>query len=240
MYQVNEFLGRVHSDLKGPFPRTRQSYWYYISFLEESIGLIDIKPLKFKDDALATFKNYKALHEKQSGSLLKILHTDGGPEYIEGFDDCLKKNGISHEVTASSSPEQNRKAERVNRTSIGPVRAIFVQQRLPKSLWAEITKAVVYLQNQSPIRQGTTTIFEHLKGEIPYLGHLHILGYRVWVYILKRKRKKLDDRSYQDIHVGYEGTDQYRVYNPQSGRVSFTRDLHFDEAHLLLLLYHSL
>ncbi len=47
----------------------------------------------------------------------------------------------------------------------------------------------------------------------------------------KEKRKKLDDRSYQGIHVGYEGTNQYRVYDPQRGRVSVTRDLHFDEAH---------
>ncbi len=47
----------------------------------------------------------------------------------------------------------------------------------------------------------------------------------------KEKRKKLEDRSYQGIHVGYEGTNQYRVYDPQSGRVSVTRDLHFDEAH---------
>ena len=42
MSQVNEFLGRVHSDLEGPFPRTRQGYRYYISFLEESTRLIDM------------------------------------------------------------------------------------------------------------------------------------------------------------------------------------------------------
>ncbi len=67
MSQVNEFLGRVHSDLKRPFPRTRQGYRYYISFLQECTGLIDIETLKFKDDALAAFKSYKTLHEKQSG-----------------------------------------------------------------------------------------------------------------------------------------------------------------------------
>ena len=66
MSRSTEFLGRVHSDLEGPFPRTRQGYRYYISFLEESTGLIDIEALKFKDDALAAFKNYKALREKQS------------------------------------------------------------------------------------------------------------------------------------------------------------------------------
>ncbi len=113
---------------------------------------------------------------------------------------------------------------------MGPIRAILAQQWLPKSLWTKIAKAVVYLRNRSPIRQGTTTAFENLKGEILYLGHLRILGCRVWVDILKEKRKKLDDRSYQGIHVGYEGTNQYRVYDSQSGRVFVTRDLHFDDA----------
>ncbi len=110
--------------------------------MEESIGVIDIEHLKFKNDALAAFKNYKTLHKKQSGCPLKIFHTDGGRKYIEQFDDCLKENGISHEVTAVYSPEQNRKAKRVNRTIIAPDWAIFVQQKFSKSLLAEITKAV--------------------------------------------------------------------------------------------------
>ena len=123
MSRTTGFLGRVNSGLKGPFPRTRQGYRYYISFLEESTGLIDIEPLKFKDDALAAFKNY--LREKQSGCQLKFLHIDGRGEYMGEFDDYLKEGGIIHEVIAPYSPEQNGKAERVNRTIMGPVRAIL-------------------------------------------------------------------------------------------------------------------
>ena len=231
MSQTTEFLGRVHSDLEGPFPSTRQGYKYYIFFLEESTGLIDIEPLKFKDDALTAFKNYRALCEKQSSSQLKVFHTDRRGEYKGDFDSYLKENGIHHQVTAPYFPEQNGKAKRLNRTNMRSVRALLIHMRLPKSLWSELAKAVVYLRNRSPIRQGTTTAFENLKGEKPCLSHLCILGCRVWVHISKEKRHKLDERSYQDIHVGYEGTNQYRVYNPQSGRVSITRDVHFDKAH---------
>ncbi len=59
------------------------------------------------------------------------------------------------------------------------VRAILLQQKLSKSLWAEIAKAVIYLRNRSLNCQRTTTAFENLKGEIPYLGHLFILGCKV-------------------------------------------------------------
>ena len=101
--KTTEILGRVHNHLKGPFPRIRQDYRYYISVLEESTGLIDIEPLKFKDGALAAFKNYKALREKQSGCQLKVLHTDGGGEYMGKFDDYLKESGISHGHSFSQS-----------------------------------------------------------------------------------------------------------------------------------------
>ncbi len=102
-----------------PFPCIRQGYQYYISFLEGSKSFIDIEPPKFKNDAVAAFKNYKALCKKESGSHLKIFHTDGGGEYMEAFDDFLKENGRSHEVNISYPLEQNGEAEGVNRTILG-------------------------------------------------------------------------------------------------------------------------
>lgn len=107
--------------MKGLFPSTQQGYWYYISFFEESTGLIDIEPLKFKDDALATFKSYKALQEKQSDFQLKVFHTDGGGEYKSNFDDYLKEISITHKVTAPYIPEQNSKTKRLNWTIMGSV-----------------------------------------------------------------------------------------------------------------------
>ncbi len=111
----------MHSDLERPFLHTKQGYRYYISFLEECTSLVDIEPPKFKDNTLAAFKNYKALREKQSGCQLKVLYIDGGREYMGVFGDYLQENGISHEVTTPYSHEQNRKAEKVNRTIMRPV-----------------------------------------------------------------------------------------------------------------------
>ena len=176
MTKSTEFLDWVNSDLEEPLLCTRQSYRYYISFLGKSTDLVDIQPLKFKDDALADFKNHKALLEKQSDCQFKVLYSDGGGKYMGVFGDYLQENVISHEVTTPYSPGQNRKAERVKCTIIGPLRANPAQQKLPKSLLAEIAKGVVYLCNRSPIYQGTTKAFENLKSEKPYHVHLCILG----------------------------------------------------------------
>lgn len=43
---------------------------------------------------------------------------------------------------------------------------------------------------------------------------------------------KLDIRSWQGIFIGYEGTNQYRVYNSRKGKIHITRDLFVDEQHL--------
>ncbi len=83
-------------------------------FLKESTNLIDINPIKFKDDTLTTFKK------------LKVLQTNKGRKFRGKFDDHFQENGISHEVTIPYSPEQNGKAERVN-TIIRLVGAILAQ-----------------------------------------------------------------------------------------------------------------
>lgn len=78
-----------------------------------------MEPFKYKDDALAAFKNFKALCKKKSGCQLKVLYINRKSEYMGEFDNYLKKNGITHEVTTPYSLEQNKKAEKVNRTIIG-------------------------------------------------------------------------------------------------------------------------
>ena len=86
---------------------------------------MDIEALKFKNDVFAAFKNYRALHKKQSGCQLNVFHTDGGEEYMREYNEYFKENSIIHNVTALYSPKQNGKAERVNSTIMGPVWAIL-------------------------------------------------------------------------------------------------------------------
>ena len=43
------------------------------------------------------------------------------------------------------------------------------------------------------------------------------------------KRIKLDDRSWQGIFVGYDRTNQFRIYDPRIGKVHISRDIQVDE-----------
>lgn len=84
-----------------------------------------MEPIKYKDDAIFVFKNYKVLYMKYSGCQLKVFHIDGGAQYMREFNYYFKENSITHKVTASYSPEQNRKVERVNHIIIGLIQAIL-------------------------------------------------------------------------------------------------------------------
>lgn len=177
-------------------------------------------------------KEHIAWASQETGMRLKAFPRDGGGEYkTQRFEDWMKENHVKRRPSAPYTPEQNRKAERLNYTLMSSVRSILAAMKLPKSLWSEILLAVCYLKNRSPYVNGVTP-YESLNGLRPDLSHLRVLGARASVHIPKEKRKKLDERPWQGIHVGYEGSNQYRIYDPCTGKTHITRDVTIDEKNL--------
>ncbi len=74
--------------------------------------------------------------------------------------------------------------------------------KLFKSLWFKILNTVTYLKNCSQGSDGITP-FEKIRGDKPDLQHLRIVGSHAWVHILIKKRRKLDEQSWQGIFVRY-------------------------------------
>ena len=215
-----------------PLPATWLGQTFYISFFDDSTGCYYIEGMRHKSQAFEKFVKFVTWAQNQSGNKLKRYRTDFGGEFDnELFKTWCEENGVQWEPSAPYSPEQNGKAERLNYTLMSSVRSILSTMKLPKSLWLEILKTVAYLKNRSPGIDGITP-FEHLKGEKPNLRHLKIVGSRAWVHIPKEKRRKLDERSWQGIFVGYEGKNQYRIYNPRTGKVHVARDVKIDEYNL--------
>ncbi len=111
------------------------------------------------------------------------------------------------------------------------VRSILAAMHLPRTLWDELIKTVVYLKNRSLGIKGNTPyeLGNHTRSD---LSHIKVVSSRAWMQIQKEKRVKLDVRSWQGIFIGYEGTNQYRVYNPRTRKIHITRDLFVDEQQL--------
>jgi hypothetical protein len=187
--------------------------------------------LRRKDQAFDAFKAFQVNIERSSDAKIITLRADNGGEYIDQkFQDYLTENGINWDTRAPYVPEQNGEAERLNRTLMYKVRPMLNETKIPKGMWGEIIKTATYLSNRSPHYQlNSKTPYEMIKGKKPDLSHLRIIGSTAWVHVPKEKTKKLDDRSWKGILVGYENDNQYRIYDPSTGKIHIARDVKIDE-----------
>ncbi|RVW28388.1 Retrovirus-related Pol polyprotein from transposon TNT 1-94 [Vitis vinifera] len=175
---------------------------------------------------LEAFKVFKAEVEKQCGKQIKIVRSDRGGKYYgryleDGqspglFAKFLQEHGIVAQYTMSGSPNQNGVAEKRNRTLLDMVRSMLSSSKLPKFLWTEALKTVVYILNRVPTKVVPKTPFELLKGWKLSLRHIRAWGCSSEVRIYNPQEKKL----HQGLLVGISldmlkclrvsGSDQFR------------------------------
>lgn len=139
------------------------------------------------------FKEFKCTVEKQYEYKIKCLSSDNGGEYCSlDFENFLKLNGVRHEKTVPKTPEQNGKAERMNRSLVEGVRTMLNDAHLPKIFWAEAISTAVFLRNRSPTASliGKTP-FEALTGIKPDVKNLRIFGCLAYSQCTKRWKAKI-------------------------------------------------
>ena len=112
-----ELLGRAHSDLHGPLPRTIDGFLYWITFTDDCSCIKGVYNLKRKSEAFARFKEWVAKVELETGKKLKEFQDDKGGEYIsKEWEDWMKERGIKRRHTVKGTPQQNGVSEHLNRT----------------------------------------------------------------------------------------------------------------------------
>src|SRR5579871_5534220 len=100
--------------------------------------------------------------------------------------------------------------------------------------WGEAVTTIVYLKNRSL----TTAIigktpYKAWFGKKPSLNHLRTFGYIAYAYIPKEKRYKLDWKITKYIFLGYSGTNQYRLWDPEKKDIIIAKDIKFDESRII-------
>ena len=86
--------------------------------------------------------------ENQTGRKVKCLRTDNGTEYMnKEFLRFCEKHGIKRHFTVPRTPQQNGKAERLNRTLGEISRCIRLNAGLPKVLRVETMNMSFYIMN---------------------------------------------------------------------------------------------
>lgn len=229
---TSDILELLHSDLCGPIEvESLGGSRYFLTFLDDYSSKLFIYFLKTKDEVKVKFYDFKKTIERQTGKKIKIVRTDNGKEYCnKEFDKYL--DGIIHQTTVPYNPEQNGKAERINRTIVEKARCLLFDGAFPKEFWAEAVSTAVYIYNRTSCRvlpdfKSPEEVFTNKK---PSVKHLKIVGSSAMVHVPKQKRKKFDVKSVKHVFVGYcETSKAYRLYNPSTKKFIISRDVIFME-----------
>lgn len=232
--QPTRRLELIHMDVCGPMqdPSMGGSY-YCATFVDDASNYSEVRCIKNKSDVAGVVKEVLTMLETQSEEKLLRVRTDRGGEYIAGeLDSYFKSKGVLHEKTAPYTPQQNGKAERLNRTLMDRVRAMLIDSELPNSMWAEAIQAANYIRNRSPTKNGAKTPWEQFFGKKPDVSMMRVFGCKAFVMVPKELRRKLDPVSKEGVFVGYQPDSKaWRVLLMEGDEkiIKISRDVVFDE-----------
>ena len=123
------------------------------------------------------------------------------------------------------SLDQNGVAERRKETLMDIGRSMRSNSNLPKFLWIEAQKTVVYILNRVPTKAIQRTLFELFKSWKPSLRHIRVWGYPSEIRIYNPQEKKLDPRTISGHFIGYvEKSKGYCQAPTRAKRGGVTRD----------------
>jgi hypothetical protein len=227
-------LDLIHSDLMGPFlhPSINKERFVLIFFYDFS-HFTWIYFLRQKSEVFQHLKYFKALVEKQFGKNIKVLRTDNGGEYVNHeIHNIFHEAGIQLQHTVPYTSQQNRVAERKNRSLKEMESCMLHAKSLPQRLWAKALKFATYIQNRSPHRYvKDKTPYEAWSGLKPEVAHFFIFGSCAWAQIPSEKRKALDPQRTECIFVGYpDGVKVYWLIDLSLDRLIIERSVQFEES----------
>nr|GEU94141.1 retrovirus-related Pol polyprotein from transposon TNT 1-94 [Tanacetum cinerariifolium] len=141
---------------------------------------------------------------------------DNGTEFKNRvMNEFCEEKGIKREYSVARTPQQNRIAERRNRTLFKAARTMLADSRLPTTFWAEAVNTASYVKNRVlVVKPHFKTPYQLFKGRSPALSFMRPFGFHVSILNTLDQLGKFDGKSDDGIFIGYSTTSKaFRVYN---------------------------
>nr|GEY29406.1 hypothetical protein [Tanacetum cinerariifolium] len=136
-----------------------------------------------KDETSRILKSFITKIENLVDKKVKIIRCDNGTEFKNSVmnEFCVEK-GIKREYSVARTPQQNRVAERRNKTLIKVARTMLANSKLPTTFWAEAVNSACYVQNRVlVVKPHFKTPYELFRGRTPALSFMRPFGYHVTI-----------------------------------------------------------
>lgn len=184
--------------------------------------------MKGKYEVYERVKEYIEEAESKWNTRVLKLRCDNGTEYTsEKMKTYCRKKGIKLDYTVPYTPQQNGKAERLNRALLNKARALIIDSGLEKEMWSEAIRVTAYLVNRSPTESLKITPNQLWTGRKLDLSNCRVFGCKAYAKELGNM-KKLDERSKQLIFVGYS-LGGYRLWDASKRKIVVRRNVKFCE-----------
>jgi hypothetical protein len=201
-----ELSNTVHTDQTGAFPLTsQQGYCYIMVGIHLDANYIFCELMKNRtEDKMITA--YQRMVDRMAISGLGLKHHRLDNECSEKFKQCIRKNGMTHELVRPDNHRRNI-AERAIQTFENHFVSILsgVDNRFPLSLWCHLvkpTKLIVNLLQQSNVTPKVLA-YAHVHGQHDYMKRPFApLGCAVKAHIKPKNRRTWDTHAETGFNIG--------------------------------------
>ncbi len=164
---------------------------------------------------------------------MKIKHiiSYNGTEFNNtGLDDYLDELGITHELSAPYTPQQNGVMERKNRTLVEMARTMLDEYKTPHRFWIDAIDTACHIINRVYLHKFfKKTAYELLTDKKPNVSYFKVFGAKCWIRD-PHHNAKFAPKAHQGFMLGYgKDSHTYRVFNTVHHKVVETVDVRFDE-----------
>jgi hypothetical protein len=218
------------TDVAGPFPIDINGCRYVITFRDHTSTYTFCNVMasrsKVPDKVMAW-----VLHLKNTvGCTPAYLWCNNVAEYVGSLCDRLTEVGTELAPISPYHPEQNGKAEHVNRNFGDMARTMLHGSKLPKIYWSFAYKTAAYIHNCIPNSRVNSLPLEMLFGIKPSPNELYPFSARAILHVHKKLRDKLDGRVTECIVLGYPAAgSSWLFYSPKLRHIVHSTSAVFPE-----------
>ncbi|GJU41387.1 retrovirus-related pol polyprotein from transposon TNT 1-94 [Tanacetum coccineum] len=171
--------------------------------------------------------NFKTMNKLVKGNLVRGLPS----KLLKMTQTCVACKGKAAQ-SSSRTPQQNRVAERRNRTLIEAARTMLANSKLPTTFLVEAVNTACYVQNRVlVVKPYKKTLYELFHGRTPTLSFMRPFRYPITILNTIDHLGKFDGKADEGFFVGYSlNSKAFRVFNSRTRIVEENLHIRFSES----------
>ncbi|GJR78831.1 putative ribonuclease H-like domain-containing protein [Tanacetum coccineum] len=188
--------------------------------------------LATKSETSRILKKFIIEIENQLNHKVKVIRSDNRAEFKNReMDEFYGQKGIKKEYSVARTPQQNRVAERKNRTLIEAARTMLADSLLPIVFLVEAFNTTCYVLNRVLVtKPHNKTPYELIIGRALSISFMRTFGCPVTILNTLDPLGNFDGKVEEEFLVGYSvNSKAFRVFNSETRKVKENLHVNFLE-----------